>query len=207
MAFGGSRRDEDMSRSRGVFRSRRRSCWYLNGSARSLAPLYGRIGPGETMRVFPSPRTSATSGLCRGRAEVARSISHPPSGPEVDTTAPAIVDDDRRVGDEAAPGAVRTSGAAAHSLDRKRRRTIDDILAEIPRRHFGTPWRLIDKDQTARWSAKTAGFYDGKASAPPAPAARSMTAIDLIGRLHDARGAEGQAGGLTISRCSRLARG
>jgi sulfate adenylyltransferase subunit 2 len=167
LAFGGARRDEEMSRAKERIFSIRSAGhgWDPKRQRPELWRLYnGRLGPGESLRVFPlSDWTERDVWAYIAREEIAvASLYFAAERPTAERDGTLIiVDDDRLAATATRRVRVRTVGCwpltGAVESDAT---TIEAILEEMARE--GTServGRLIDRDQTASMERKKKQGY------------------------------------------------
>ena len=168
MAFGGGRRDEEMSRAKErVFSVRSPGHgWDPKRQRPELWRLYnGRLGPGETMRVFPLSdwtERDIWAYVAAEQLQVASLYFAAERATAIHDGTLLIVDDDRiELATEKRRVRVRTVGCwpLTGALESEAV-TIEEIVAEMVRE--GTSeraGRLIDKDQTASMERKKKQGY------------------------------------------------
>ena len=168
LAFGGARRDEEMSRAKERIFSIRSPGhgWDPKRQRPELWRLYNtRLGPGESLRVFPLSdwtERDVWAYVARERIEVA-SLYFAAERPTVERDGTLIIVDDRRVPLAAVERRVRVRTVGCWPLTgavESGATTIEDILDEMARE--GTServGRLIDKDQTASMERKKKQGY------------------------------------------------
>jgi sulfate adenylyltransferase subunit 2 len=170
MAFGGARRDEEMSRAKErVFSIRSAGHgWDPKRQRPELWRLYnGRLGPGESLRVFPLSdwtERDVWSYVAAEAIEVA-SLYFAAQRPTVLRDGTLIIVDDERFrfqgGEVAAVRRVRVRTVGCYPLTgamESNAETVDAILAEID----GTSeraGRMIDRDQNASMERKKREGY------------------------------------------------
>jgi sulfate adenylyltransferase subunit 2 len=172
MAFGGARRDEEMSRAKErIFSVRSASHgWDPKKQRPELWQLYnGRRAPGESLRVFPLSdwtERDIWAYVARERLAVA-SLYFAAERPTVTRDGTLIIVDDGRfpfnAGEQAAIRRVRVRTVGCYPLTgavESDAVTIDEILAEMASDGSSErSGRLIDKDQTASMERKKRQGY------------------------------------------------
>jgi len=172
LAFGGARRDEEMSRAKERIFSVRsaRHGWDPKKQRPELWQLYnGRRAPGESLRVFPLSdwtERDIWAYVARERLAVA-SLYFAAERPTVERDGTLIIVDDERFpfreGEQAAVRRVRVRTVGCYPLTgavESDAATIDAVLAEMAR--DGTSersGRLIDRDQPASMERKKRQGY------------------------------------------------
>jgi sulfate adenylyltransferase subunit 2 len=169
LAFGGARRDEEMSRAKErVFSIRSAGHgWDPKRQRPELWRLWnGRLGPGESLRVFPLSdwtERDVWAYVGRERIEVASLYFAAERATAVLGGTLLVVDDDRFPGGAVATRRVRVRTVGCWPLTcavESEAATIEEILDEMARE--GTServGRLIDRDQTASMERKKREGY------------------------------------------------